>query len=589
MESIGSQFDTHLEAGTGDKGIISDFYFWLQRLRPYQYKYVVAMTRRASNLVEAVRKTYPDALPNYITENGLLLLAEEIAKFYKENRCFPVIAILDDILVYGRNMNLLLGQFWSTICQCLSRLGIDVEAEDTEAAFFQCVNLWIYAVNEAPILLRHEFQLNMHSHAFLAEAQWRSLSDSIAKCVAAEDVASTSFVLSVKLPYNPKHYQPDPALWIADRELRYRNNQQQYTFYLFSPATKRGIYPSVRSYKKQGFLYFTPYFFMPELDWTQMICLLEAVFHISARKVPEATNECIRLFNRIKECSSRMTVYAQLATLLLSQITLSVFLEHLDPELMLVYDTDKIIRNFGFWEGLDSILQCFCTIKWTESQLIELLDSLQVSNVPDEVLDTSIANSISQAEIVNAVERLTYKQAVDHERDVAGKLQRDLADIPADPLVNRTGEQELSQFLARVKEQTSNSTDTKSMLSILSCLTQMMDLGDISLKARFRRHNGIPIFYSSLRTTEMSLAIMPRKLSVYYRQFYLLARLYYQDQDFTDRVEHYFRDVIFSGDPDNTHTVMISNARYFAQLIAENQMIAGSMLNWRFLQEWEHD
>lgn len=93
------------------------------------------------------------------------------------------------------------------------------------------------------------------------------------------------------------------------------------------------------------------------------------------------------------------------------------------------------------------------------------------------------------------------------------------------------------------------------------------------------------MFYSSVRTTEMSLAIMPRKLGGYYRQFHLLAQLYWRDQDFPDRVEHYFRSEIFSGDLEGQNAVMIDNARYFAQLISENRTIVSSMLNWRIVPD----
>lgn len=583
MGSSGSRFDECLQAGTGERDITSSFYAWVRVLQRYHYKYVVLTTRRASNLIEAIRKERPDILPNYITENGLLLLAETAVSSYMETGSFPKIAIVDDILVYGRNMNLLLSQFWITIRQCLRRLDVDVDEETAEKAFIQSINLWIYAVNEAPILLRHEFQLTMRSQQMLAENNWRSLSDSISRLIAKEDVANTSYVISAKLRYRSDHYRPDPLSWIADKGLRYRGNHQRYTFYLFSPAARPGVYPSVRSYKKQDSLYFTPYFFMPSLDWPQAIRILQSIFDISVQQDLDATNGCIYLLNRIKECSSRLMVYAQFTILLLSQITLSVFFEHLDPQIELIYDTEKIARNFGFPEDINSILKRFCAVKWREPQLIALLNSLELPDAARETPNVPAAKSIDRAEIVNTVECLTYKQAVDHERDAARRKKHNLSDIPNDPHVDRTGEQELDQFLARVQEKIGASSNTKAMLPILSCLTQMMDLGDISLKARFKRRNGNPEFYSSVRTTEMSLAIMPRKLSVYYRQFYLLARLYWRDQDLPDRVEHYFRNVIFDGDPGDKNAVMIGNARYFAQLIVENRTIVNSMLNWQVM------
>lgn len=579
MVSSKDQFEDNSQTGVGYQGVISDFYSWIQVLRSYHYQYIVCTTRRASNLLEIIRNEYPDTLPDYITENGLLLQAESDARFYARTSIFRKIAILDDILVYGRSMNLLLSQYWSTICQCLNRMEVDLD--EAETAFNQSVNLWIYAVNEPPLLLRHEFQWTMHGQQMLAENKWRPLSDSIAKLIAREDVANTSYVISAKLPSESDRYRPSSLSWIAEKKLRYRKNRQEYEFYLFSQAADSGVYPSVRSYRTQGGIYYTPYFFVPELTWTQVVRTLKLLFDFSAKEDLEVTNECIHLLNRIKTCSSRMMVYAQFTILLLSQITLSVFLDDIAPQLAesIEYDTEKISRNFGFVQNMGPILSRFCAIKWDEIQLIALLQCLDLPNEADDPWTLPAVGN--QGYLINTMERLVYKQSVDHERDAEGRRQNNPDDVPVDPHVNQTGEQELWRFLSRVKEKTNTGSDAKSMLLVLSCLTQMMDLGDISLKARSKRREGVPVFYSSVRTTEMSLAIMPRKLGGYYRQFHLLAQLYWRDQDFPDRVEHYFRSEIFSGDLEGQNAVMIDNARYFAQLISENRTIVSSMLNWR--------
>lgn len=576
-----SRFSAKKRGETVD--IIPDFHSWLQKLPSHAYHYVVANTRRASNMVEAVRKKHPDVLPHYITESGLLLLAEEIAEFYKTHGRFPQIAILDDILVYGRSLNLFLTQLWNTICQCLSQLGIDTEADGIEKKFNQSITLWIYAVNDAPILLRHEFQWNMRSRQILPESQWRSLSNSIAELISEEDLANTSYIVSAKCRKRPGGYQPNPAHWLGDSSLRYRKNRRSYCFYLFRHSPKAGVYPSVRSYVKQDFQYFTPYFFMPELDVEQILRVLQTLFAFSYAQDPKTTNDCINLLNRTKKCPSRLNVYAQFTFFMLSQITLSVFLQNLDPQLEeeLVYDTEKIGRNFGSEDKAGSILKRFCRIKWKKSQLLKLLECLdrtEAAPIPPAVKPRD------QSMTVNVVERLVYRQAVDHEVDAARRQKYsldDVSDSSDSPHVDRTGEQELTRFLSRVEKHAGVYSDAVSILPVLSCLTQMMDLGDISLKARSKRRGKRLIFYTSVRTTEMSLAIMPRKLSPYYRYFFLLAQLCWRDKNFPDHAERYFRDTIFEGDPDGTHETIISNARYFAQLIAENPMIVDSMLNWK--------
>ena len=564
-----------------DKSIISDFHRWLRTIPSCQY--MVSTTRRASNLVEIVRKEHSDVLPNYITENGILLQAETIAEAYRQTGCFPTIAVVDDILVYGRSMNLLLSQLWNTILRCLGRLGIDAEQTNAEEAFLESISLWIYAINDAPILLRHEYQWILHGQHMMPENGWRSLSSSIAKLITDKDVANTSYVISAKLPDEVDRYRPNAAAWFSDGNARYRRNEQRYEFYLFRQAAKFGVYPSVRSYRKQGNIYYTPYFFITELTWAQAISILTTLFDFSAKVDVEATNECINLLNQTKDCASRMMVYAQFAILLLSQVTLSVFFNGSAPNLesKIEYDVEKISRNFAFERNITSTLRSFCKIKWSESQLLTLLKCLDSSKETVNAQPSPEARTPDG--IMNIMERLVYRQAVDHERDAVGRKRCRFNDAPADRHINQTGEQDLSRFLSRVREESGTGMDGSSMSQILSCLTQMMDMGDLSLKVRFRRREGTQVFYSSIRTTEISLAIMPRKLAGYYKQFYLLAQIYWRDHDFPDRIESYFRDTIFAGDSEGKNAVMISNARYFAQLISENRMIAKSMLNWNDL------
>lgn len=552
--------------------MLSDFRAWIQKTEFHRYQYVVFVTGTAFNLAELLQKEHPNALPDYITENGILLKAEDIAATYNETGAFPKIAVIDSLLIYGRKINLLLSQLWLTVFQCLSQMSDNVYAQEAEKAFIQSIDLWVYAVNKGSLLLRHEYQWNLHSCKVLSERDCRAFADSTACLITKADIANTAYVVSAKLPCR---LRPSADSWICEKTLQYQDNQQDYEFYLFSGGSKPGIYPSVRSYKKHGVWYYTPYFFMEKLDWTQMLCLLKAVFALSAKQDLSVTNDCIYLLNRIKKISSRLLVYAQFTTLLLSQITLSAFFENLSPDIEAIYDFPKISRNFGSTEDIESILIRFCKIKWTKSQLAELLSCLEAS----ETIETQKSLvKLETPQIENALERIVYKQAVDHEKDAAEHQRHICKSTPDDSYINQIGEQELYKIQARVKEYLS--PDAISTSPVLSCLTQMIDLGELSLKVRSRYCDGIPVFYTSIRTTETSLSIMPRKLSCYYRQFYLLAQLYWRDQNFPDRVERYFQNTIFSGDQEGKYKDVIGNARYFAQLILENKIITESMLNW---------
>lgn len=567
--------------------IVSDLYDWLQLLERQRYDYVVASTRRASNLVEIVRDKYPDVLPDYITENGLLLQTEDIAQSYVNTNQFPTVAIFDDVLVYGRNLNLFLTQFWKTLQESLRQLGVDASTEKVERDFNQSVALWIYAVNDAPTLLQSEFQWSMHTMRVLPEVRWRDLSDGISWLISDCPTANTSYVVSRYIKWRPGGYRPKSKSWIADKSMQYREDRYDYSFYMFYPAGA-GIYPSVRSYvkwdqaKNLKYQYFTPYCFVPEFDADQMLRVLRLLFSYSFLQDPQTTNQCIDLLNRIADCPSRLMVYSQFVFFLLSQITLSVFFQTITPKIdenaSRGIDVDKISRNFGHKEQVAPILERFCQIRWDQAQLVKLLECFGPLEQAPSVPEPSEKDSM---ELSNAVEQLVFAQALHHEGNAADRLRAGFTGtLKSDALVNRTGEQELGQFFAQLERRANTDGDVVSMFPVLSCLTQMMDWGDVSLKARSTRRGGVPHFYTSVRTTEMSLAIMPRKLYPYYHQFFLLAQFYWQEKSFPDRVERYFKDVIFDGDSDGSHSRMIRDVRYFAEQISQNHDIVNSMLNW---------
>lgn len=70
-----------------------------------EYDYVCARERRCFNLVA---RFLPDL--DMISTRALTLKYAEIAEFYRENRRFPRILILDDLMIHGRGIAKLLQQ-----------------------------------------------------------------------------------------------------------------------------------------------------------------------------------------------------------------------------------------------------------------------------------------------------------------------------------------------------------------------------------------------------------------------------------------------------------------------------------------------
>lgn len=262
-----------------------------------------------------------------------------------------------------------------------------------------------------------EFQWGLHSHLSLPDGELRSLAESTHGVIVQESVASEAYIISARFPENHPGYQPDPSFWNISNSVRYKKDGQNSEFFLFSPVAAPGVYPCVQSTRYHGVMYYTPYFFMPELDWTQMLRVLNIVFKMSGEQDQKTTNKCIHLLNRIKKYKSRMEIYAQFAILLLSQIVLSVFFEGLDPQFETIYDIRLPSRNFGFPEDMEPILGKFCQIRWSRQQLEEILGCFGELNGEERIASLP-ANG---QEIVCETQKIVYKQAADHESEAAAR------------------------------------------------------------------------------------------------------------------------------------------------------------------------
>jgi len=523
------------------------------------------------------------------TDNGLLMQAEAIARYYVENACFPSVAILDDLLVHGRSLNQFLITFQSLLFGCVHKLDETIDLQQYEDDFYKSLTIWIFAINDAPFCLKQEYQWRLRYQNIWPESKWRELSNTTATYIWRENIANTSYILSAKVDENKidRRITQLQESWVLDETAQYR--QEGQLLFLLSDAYPYGVYPTVRSYLRKGYRYYTPYFFVRELEPNQVTLVLRKVFSFvddmdAGEKI---SRRFITLFNRIIKHSGRLNVYCQLFYLILSQITLRVFIsENLTAEEnnCLTCDSSKIGKNFGSSEAIGDLLECFYRLPWRKEQLMELIRLLSEAKDEESFFEQS-KNAWMNEEILNAIEMKLYVQALEHEEHA-----RDLDEAYAteedslnEELELRTGEKEIFEILTEVREELNIlPADIRATAVMLSYITQMMDCGDISLKARTEKdREGRLLFYSVLRNTEMSLSILPRRISDIFMDFFRVAQFYWRDDDFPQRVRCYFEENMTQEKSAREVKTDIDNTVKFAELIRDHKKIADSMLNWK--------
>ena len=104
--------------------IVSFFGFILKSKQYHDVPYKVIVSDRCEALFESVADSQFGMLSNSLmTRNGLLLRTEELAEYFRKNKKFPKILLINDIDYYGRGIN-------AIISEILERLYIHLDVAD---------------------------------------------------------------------------------------------------------------------------------------------------------------------------------------------------------------------------------------------------------------------------------------------------------------------------------------------------------------------------------------------------------------------------------------------------------------------------
>lgn len=566
--------------------IVEELVSWYREATTKDYDYIATMSRRCPNILASVIERNLGESNEFIkvlTDNGLLLKAKEIARTYNNSGVFPSIALLDDVLVHGRSLNSFLHNFFSLICVYLKGLGNQSDTADIQNDFYKKITIRIFAMNKAPVFLSPEYQWRIQYRYIWPEKKWRAFSKYISDYIGEKGIANTSYVISAQVK-NAVPVSSQTKGFQEKNDVSYRGLSQK--FYLYSLTDAQSVYPTVRSYKREGRLYYTPYVFLPTVDSNAVKRLLDLVFERISDDECNALEPLSAILKESYEQPLLHAIYGQLFTLVLSQISLSVLLSDLKIEIGdVLFDTYHIARNFGFISEIQSALDALCKIRWDRdffeylcAELTNMIFTMDWMCVPGQ---QGTLSDVQKSDLREAMENVVYEQAVIHESSAKEIEALYVSGVNVkNEIFGRTGEQKVDEFFKSVVSRAGQiGNDSEVTMVVFSLLTQMMDIGDLSLKMKTRDIDGKQFeIYSAVRNTEMSLSIMPRKMKPYFRDFSSIVQFYCRQVDFLEQVDYYFCDFL----PEYTPQIReyADLARYFASIIKEKTHIVNSLLDW---------
>ncbi len=553
------------------------------------YKYSALITRRCHNLLEAIlldrlrdgQDTSQDKerFADVLTENGLLLKADKIAGEYVLNHAFPKVSVADDLLVHGRNLNRFLQMFYDRVCSCLKDYGIECD-ETVELSFYKCITLYVYAVNDTEILLKQEYQWRLRYVSILPEEKWRDLSYRISCEFMRLEMANTSYILSAKVAGVD---ELKPAGWTESYTESGNGLFESYSFFVNGSLLRPGVCPCVRVYRYRNGCRMIPFFYTQELELD--VCK-RVIRYILDRVGDPSAREMMSVIKQAEKPAGAEYIIGQFMNLLCSQIVLRLFLNDAGiPSDLPEYDTEKIARNYGFVGNAAALngFQSFCTEDWTADVLIDLCSIMQVPDVADGAV--VLPDASAREGYRRSLEDILYNQAVMHEKNAkeSGKVCISGGYIPP-VILDRTGEIPINELMDRIGGTHGGvvASSASMVVTVLPLLTKMMDCGDVSLKVRFASENGRPLIHSSVRNTELSLALYPRRLKTYYSAVYRIARFFWSEDELPEIMRELLPASLRPHGPQSQQ--YLEDAVHFAEIIRANRSIATTLLNWpRFL------
>lgn len=589
---------------------LNDLKRWFDLFLTAEADYYAVMTRRCLNLMEAILSEYSDEIPSemrerydrVITDNGLLLLSKRIATKYVDTGKFPKIALADDLLVHGRSINRFVQTFHSLVFDALQKETKCV-FEDSDLVtdtFYQSITLWVFAENDSVSLLQPELRKRLKVQNVWSESKWRYFSQYVADIIYKGDFANTSYVVSAQISDDRKRFERMISSktyfkgWERyDKVSTDMNTRWDAKVIFLHPFSRReewrGIYPTVRIYRRNKKFIVIPYLFSEfTVDDAEELeeYLREKVFNNRKSTI----NTFLDLMSCARQEKQLYTVLAQMVYLVLSAYTLSSFLGACQLEDQSVdYDTKKIARNFGNYDSegrsISQSLEEICRAQYDENVLSELSRFLHPLKCKTESWydDTIFHFNKNEEEksYLELMEDSIYLQAIKHERQAqkAIRFYASGGSLPADTL-DVTGERSLGQFLSNILREIQGfeNRTRKYILELLYDLTHEMDIGDVSLKTRTEDYQNTIMCYSAVRNTELSLSIYPRRLRKYYISVLKIVKAFWREKDFPQWMQWYFEEVLVPHDENAKKYA--NDAVDFACILQQNKQIIGTLLNW---------
>ena len=144
-------------------------------------------------------------LNHFITDNALLASADQLAKFYDQNKDLPELIIVDELLIHGRALNHFLLELENKLADAIQRQTHNAEeGEKIAAKVEEKLHLKIFAKNKSVLLLLFRYAKEGRLDCFREydADKWKTLSLHFARVVSVAPVNNVAYAWSFEVGEN---------------------------------------------------------------------------------------------------------------------------------------------------------------------------------------------------------------------------------------------------------------------------------------------------------------------------------------------------------------------------------------------------
>lgn len=146
--------------------------FYKEMLR-HNFDFFCCLSQHTRRFIEISSQNDEEMLElssRLLNQEEIMSKAKDIAVYYIQNKKFPEIVIIFDVIIHGRGITYFIENFKKELYLYLT----EFSNTELDRALCESITIWSYFLNDDPLLIQHEYQWRIHYEKMERLLVWRT-------------------------------------------------------------------------------------------------------------------------------------------------------------------------------------------------------------------------------------------------------------------------------------------------------------------------------------------------------------------------------------------------------------------------------